>query len=100
MKKLIKDRTYTDILEYNKLGDIKLALDELIEHYGKDAELDIDSGHSSLDVNLDFWREETDKEYEKRIQKEAKDKQTMKEKALEKEQKERHEYERLKKKYG
>lgn len=95
-RKLVEDETYTDVLEYTSLRHIKLALDELISVYGEEAELVVDSGYSNVDVKVRFTREENDKEYQKRLQNEAREKDLI----VAKEDKERKEYERLKKKFS
>lgn len=95
-RKIIEDEAYTDVLKYASLNAIKLALEELIDVYGESAELVIDSGYSSIDVKVRFTREENDKEYQKRLKNEAREKDLR----ITKEDKERKEYERLKKKFS
>ena len=95
-RKIVEDEAYSDVLEYSELKHIKLALDELISVYGENAELIIDSGYSSIDVKVRFTREENDKEYQKRLKNEAREKDLR----VTKEDKERKEYERLKKKFS
>lgn len=95
-RKIIEDEAYTDVLEYASLNGIKLALEELIDVYGESAELVIDSGYSNIDVKVRFTRKENDKEYQKRLKDEAREKDLR----VTKEDKERKEYERLKKKFS
>lgn len=95
-RKIIEDEAYTDVLAYTSLNGIKLALEELIDTYGENAELIIDSGYSNIDVKVRFTREENDKEYQKRLKNEAREKDLR----VTKEDKERKEYERLKKKFS
>ena len=52
------------------------------------------------DVEIIFYRMETDEEYDKRLRFEQKNKYELEKKRLRKEKKERTEYERLKKKFG
>ena len=95
-KRQVKDEAHSDIADYEVLRDIKLALDELIDVYGEGARLIFDSGYSSLDVSVEFYREENDKEYQKRLKSEARERDLI----LSKEDKERKEWVRLNKKYG
>jgi hypothetical protein len=95
-KQMVEDETYSDIAEYETLRDIKLALDELINTYGENARLILDSGYSSLDVRVKYYREETEQEYQKRLKSEARERDLI----VTKEDKERKEWERLNKKFG
>lgn len=95
-KQMVEDEAYSDIAEYEMLRDVKLALDELIAVYGENARLILDSGYSSLDVRVKYYREETDGEYQKRLKNEARERDLI----VKKEDKERKEWERLNKKYG
>lgn len=95
-KKMVENEIYSDIAEYEVLRDVKLALDELISTYGEDARLILDSGYSSLDVRVKYYREETEQEYQKRLKSEARERDLK----TKKEDKEYKEWERLNKKYG
>lgn len=95
-KQMVEDETYSDIAEYELLRDVKLVLDELINTYGENARLILDSGYNSLDVRVKYYREETEQEYQKRLKNEARERDLI----VKKEDKERKEWERLNKKYG
>jgi hypothetical protein len=70
------------------LGDVYDCVTRLIEEYGPDAEVEFDSGYNSICETIITFkeREETDEEYKHRVKKERK-----------KMEKDRQEYERLKK---
>ena len=89
----IDGMTLDKVIEY--LQELK---QEIIEEYGDsvECELEIRSYDDYTEINIDVHREETDDEYQKRIQ-EDKDRIKQNKEALEK--KERKLYERLKKKY-
>lgn len=91
MKKMINysESVGDQITDQRMLGDVLRVVMNLIEKYGPETQIEFDSGYNNIDERLLLSREETDKEYEERIKKENK--------IVEKE---RREYERLKKKFG
>lgn len=99
MKKMVEDTKYADDLVYSStLFEMRDEILKLIELYG-DADLDIHSGYSNVTVRILTQREETDKEYQQRLKKEAKEKQESLAKKERQQAKEREQYERLKKKF-
>lgn len=99
-KKLIYKEVnlYKGITDLETLEEIKRKVEELIEEYGEKAELFFDSD-SIISETLAYSREETDKEYEKRLKDEQKEKNKKRLEIAKKEEKERREYERLKVKF-
>ena len=96
-KKMVIER-YGDItyqLE-GKATSVVSFLNGLIEKYGESVCLDIDY---SKEFVAYYEREETDKEYEKRLAREKKAREDKKIEKLKKEERERKEFERLKAKF-
>lgn len=75
-------------------------LNKLIEKYGEEAVLHVNSGYTNIDEEISFLREETDEEYQERLAYEEQQKQERETAAAKRERYERAEYERLHKKYG
>ena len=97
-KKMVWDSTSIDF--EGRVVYLIDYLQQLKEKYGEDAYVEIGYDYENTDYVLKFQREETEKEYQKRLKEEEKKKQIEK-KALEiKKDKERKEYERLKKLFG
>lgn len=99
-KKLVRDHVWSCITDYTKLVDIKKHVDEMLNLYGEDAEIEFDSGYNNIDERLYFYREETDGEYQNRLKYEAREREESSAKKSKQEEKERKEYERLKAKFG
>ncbi len=99
-KKMVKDSHHCFISDQCTLADIKTEVERLITTYGENSTVDFDSGYNSIDETITFEREETDKEYQKRLKDEARERDNRETLQLAKEAKERKEYERLAKKYG
>lgn len=97
-KKMIENWIYSDVtvIGGDNLGEIAQNVAALIEKYGADTEIRFDSGYSSIDEQIRVDREETDAEYQKRLKREAQEKDRI----ISQEDKERKEYQRLKKKFG
>lgn len=95
-KKMIENWIYSDVTDSDTLGEVAQNVQALIEKYGAATEIRFDSGYSSLDEQIRVDREETDSEYQKRLKREAQEKDRI----ISQEDKERKEYQRLKKKYG
>ena len=85
--------TYNDRFDYtsNIMGVEVVNCRFETNYYGYDG---------GMEVEIIFYRMETDQEYDKRLSLEQKQKDLFKKKRLNKEEKERAEYERLKKKFG
>lgn len=105
MAKLTKNelarRTFTETLQYDLDG---CKLDDLVAQYGPGCFIDVDHYYDDCTVTLQRTREETDEEYEARIEtakarEVAEAEQKRKQKAKQ-EAAERTTYERLKKKFG
>ena len=94
MKKEIYVEEEVDI-DYEK---IEAVIDILSKYKWMDATLNID--HSDYNISVDFLRLETDEEYDKRINKQKKEKELKEKEKLRREEKDRKEYERLKEKFG
>ena len=92
MKKRIKERKSIQspacITEEQTLGGVLACVKRLIDEYGEDANIEFDAGYNNISEEVVYWivREETDAEYACRIKSENK-----------KLEKDRKEYERLKK---
>lgn len=92
MKKMIKERKYIQspacITEEQTLGDVLACVKRLIDEFGDDAAIGFVSGYNDISEEIFYWseREETDAEYACRLKCENK-----------KLEKDRKEYERLKK---
>lgn len=100
-KKMVNYEKYADDLIYAEtLGELQQNVEKYIAKYGKDVKFDLDSGYLSIAATLTLQREETDKEYNKRLKDEAREKEQVLMKKQRQEEKERKELERLKKKYG
>ena len=85
-----------------QLSEVKHYIEMLIEQYGEDAYMEIDtSGYDCYpELVVSFERQETDKERDKRLSQARKEREKRaKEKAI-KEERERKELARLQKKYG
>lgn len=79
---------------------LRSRVDELIEKYGDDAVLHVDSGYNNISEHISFVREETDKEYQQRLKDEERDRVAKEKANAKREQQELKEYKRLHKKYG
>ena len=116
MKKEVEARrTIIDLYNifHNKL-DIDEVTNALVNEYRKlfyivnhecgvevsSCKFQVYAGYGTDQIELMFYRMETDEEYDKRISREKKKKDVLEKKRLDKEKKERAEYERLKKKFG
>lgn len=78
----IKQRQKTTELDFREqtLAEAKQAFDKLIEQYGPDAKISRSVHYARLSLRFNYQEIESDKEYEKRLKKEA----VKKEKALKK----------------
>lgn len=94
-------RTFTDVLEYLDDG---VMLDDLVAKYGPGCYVNIDTYYDDTTVTLQRSREETDEEYNARIEaaklREAEAEKAKREQSKKREAAERATYERLKKKFG
>jgi len=95
-KKMIENWIYSDVTNSDTLGEVAKNVQALIEKYGPATEIRFDSGYNSLDEQIRVDREETDSEYQKRLKREAQERDRI----ISQEDKERKEYQRLKKKFG
>lgn len=93
---MIENWIYSDVTNSDTLGEVAKNVQALIEKYGPATEIRFDSGYSSLDEQIRVDREETDSEYQKRLKREAQERDRI----ISQEDKERKEYQRLKKKFG
>lgn len=95
---MIENWIYSDVtvIGGDNLGEVAQNVTDLIEKYGATTEIRFDSGYSSIDEQIRVDREETDSEYQKRLKREAQEKDRI----ISQEDKERKEYQRLKKKLG
>lgn len=66
-KKTVKDRHWSGITNCLTLGEVKEEIDNLVEKYGHDADVHFDSGYNNIDEYVEFFRMETDNEYQKRL---------------------------------
>jgi len=98
-KKKVKDSLPSSISDCFTLGDIRAEVDKMIAQYGESATIEFDSGYSSLDERVYFEREETDKEYQKRLKDEVREKDNKETLKMAREAKEYKEYLRLQAKY-
>lgn len=95
-KKLVENWIYSDITGCTTLGEIRDLVFSMIELHGSDTEICFDSGYNNIDESIKTWREETEEEYQKRLKQEARERELI----VKQEEKERREYERLKKKFS
>jgi len=58
------------ITDCRSLGEVQSLLNSLISDYGVDAGINFDSGYNNISENIVLLREETDAEYNVRIDKE------------------------------
>ena len=102
MKQKIKVGTYSfsGITSNKTLGEILTTVQSLISQYGEDAEIDFDSGYNNISEEIFYWREETDAEYQQRLEYEAEEVEHQQIRKEKQEAKDRKEFERLKAKYG
>lgn len=93
----VLERVYREpkLIDFNDstLIEIKTCIESLIEKYGNNAILNIEYDQ------IEYYREETDEEYETRLKQHKKNIEKQEKEKLKKEQKERELYETLKKKY-
>ena len=90
----------TDTYITGSLKHVKECIEQLIEDYGDDAVLEVDStGYEHLEVIVKWQREETDTEREKRLHQAHLRRERQKKIDIQKVTRERKEYERLKKKF-
>jgi hypothetical protein len=99
-KKLVKDYVSTCLTDCYTIGELLEEARKLVNMYGAECPVNFDSGYSSLDENIQIMREETEKEYQKRLKDEARERDRAAAAKLSEEAKELKEYERLKKKFG
>jgi transposase len=110
-RKKVRESFYVDIDQFEgKVVDIIRRLEADLESYGESAEIDIYidyhayGGGSYIVCEGHYWRDETDKEMQKRLDREKKAREAEKKKRAEakvkKEEQERKELARLLKKYG
>lgn len=99
-KKLVKDYVLTGITCCYTIGELLGVAQELVTKYGAGCPVNFDAGYSNIDENIQIMREETDKEYQKRLKDEARERDQLEAAKLSKEAKELKEYERLKRKFG
>ena len=97
-KKVIWDST--PIGFEGRVVDLIDCLQQVKDKYGEDAYVEIGYDCENIDYILKFQREETEKEYQKRLKKEEKQKEAKRKDAEKKKEKELKEYNRLKKLYG
>ena len=83
-----------------RLTWLREYVENLIEKYGESAYVEIEYDYENIDYVVRYEREETDKEYTKRLKEEEKRKAAQLLQQQKKEEKERKEFERLKKKFG
>lgn len=94
-------RLWTDpITSCSTLGEIRQAVDRLVEEYGDRAQVEFDSGHSNISESLWANREETDQEYRNRCDNEDAEARRKVREAAEKEVNERALLKELQAKYG
>lgn len=97
-KKTIGVTAYCDI-DCGSLAAVKMEIEHLIEMYGEDANLVLDSGYNNLSQYVEYKRIESDSEYNKRLKAEAKTKELEEKRNKTIEENERKQFERLKKKF-
>ena len=97
-KKLVWDEESVDF--EGRLTWLREYVENLIEKYGESAYVEIESDYENTDYVVKYEREETEKEYTKRLKEEEKQKAAQLLQQQKKEEKERKEFERLKKKFG
>ncbi len=90
-KRMFKTNEYVSI-DYETLGDFKKSLDEWIKKHGPDARFEYYEEYGDRYLAIMAEREETDREYNKRLEEEAHWKAIA-------EERDRKEFERLKAKY-
>lgn len=97
MKKHISvTHSLEDGIVEGRLIDIQHKINELIEEYGEESSITLDSGYNNISIDISFEREETDEEYQERLKKE----ETANKKKMKQEEREYQEFLRLKEKYG
>lgn len=79
---------------------LQQELDKLIEKYGEDAVMHVDTGYDNISEYVSFLREETDAECKKRLKNEEAARVAAAKRAEQLEKNELKEYKRLHKKYG
>lgn len=100
MKKMVKEWVSSGITCQSTLAEIKAELESLIEKYGENTRIDFDSGYNNISESIEVEREETYKEYNRRIREEERQKQQLLKAKQKKEAQEKKMYKQLKKKYG
>ncbi len=98
-KKMISE-TKGVYFDFGYLSEMKISIELMIDEYGEKAILSENSSDSGSSYEITFEREETDAEYNKRLKREKKQKEIKTKTKKAAEDRERKEYERLKKKYG
>ena len=83
-----------------KIGDVLSFVEGLKEEYGEDAYLDICQSFDEVDVEIIWYRDESDVERDKRLAKARKARVAAKAKSIEVEENERKELVRLTEKYS
>jgi hypothetical protein len=83
-----------------QLRDVLSYLEDLKAEYGEDAYLDICQSYDDVEVELIWYRDETDVERDKRLAKARKARAAAKAKSIEIEEQERAELARLQEKYS
>ncbi len=99
--KMIRDRRQLSLCDLEgKLIDVCEYFNDLVEQYGNDAELVLEWDYENVDLAVEFEREETDKERDRRLLKDLRAREKKEAAKVSKEEKERKELARLQKKYG
>lgn len=86
-------------IDCGTLSALKMEIENLIEMYGEDATLVLDSGYTNLSQYVEYKRIESDSEYNKRLKAESKTRELEEKRSKIIEDKDRKEFERLKKKF-
>ena len=98
--KLTEEEAKRQIVEQRfDLGYVDHSLSELIEQFGPEARLELDWDYDDVSLVVVTKQEETDEQYEKRVNHILKQKQIAADKAAKKKEKEYKDYLRLKKKF-
>lgn len=99
--KVIRDHKQLSLCDLEgKLSDVREYIDILAEQYGNDAELVLEWDYESVDLEVQFTREETDVERNKRLLKDLRAREKKAVAKAAKEEGERAELARLLKKFG
>lgn len=102
IKKIIrvKDPFEANITGCSSLKYVKGEVDRLITLFGENAEIQFDAGYNNISESIWYQREETDKEYVTRLKEGERKLKASKKNKESTENRERKEFERLKKKFG